>query len=165
MRGAPKGNTYYQLAKGWGKDKAYTPDALWDKAVEYFEWVQNNPLMEEKPFGTGYTAKVSKIRAMTIRGFCVFANIASSTFKLYEKQDSYSTITARIRDVIYTQKFEGAAAGLLETNIIARELGLIDRQDVTSRGETIRGPGVDASKLSEATLRELAAMQEEKKDE
>lgn len=162
---APKGNQYYLLAKAWERDKSYVPDALWGKAVEYFQWVQSNPLIEEKAFGTGYTAKVSKIRAMTIRGFCVFANIATQTFQLYETKEEYSAITARIRDIIFTQKFEGAAAGLLETNIIARELGLIDRQDVTSRGETIRGPRVDASKLSEATLRELAAIQEEVKNE
>lgn len=158
---APKGNTYYKLAQAWERDKAYTPEALWEKAVEYFKWVQENPLAEEKVFGSGYRTKVAKMRAMTIRGFCMFAHMATSTFQLYEKRKEYSVITARIRDVIFTQKFEGAAAGLFETNIIARELGLIDRRDVTSREEVVGKVKVDVSKLSETTLRELAAMQPE----
>jgi hypothetical protein len=45
---------------------------------------------------------------------------------------------ALIEDIIYNQKFEGAAAGLLKENIIARELGLKDQSDITSGGEKIK---------------------------
>lgn len=132
---APKGNEYWKLAKSWGRDKSYTPDLLWGKALEYFEWVERNPLKEEKVFSNGKRLKAGKIRAMTVRGFCIFAQIATSTFQQYEEHKDFSVITARIRDIIYSQKFEGAAAGLLESNIIARELGLADKQNVemTSR--------------------------------
>ena len=34
------------------------------------------------------------------------------------------------RQIIYTQKFEGSAAGLLNPNIIARDLGLNDKQEL-----------------------------------
>ena len=36
-------------------------------------------------------------------------------------------ITTQIKKVIYSQKFEGAAADMLNANIIARELGLSDK--------------------------------------
>lgn len=127
-----QGNTYWKLAKGFtpGTEKKYTPDELWVKAVEYFKWVEDNPLLEEKVFGTGFKDTVNKMRAMTITGFCVFAGITSQTFFNYEKEQAYLDITARIRDIIYSQKFTGAAAGLLESNIIARELGLADKQEM-----------------------------------
>lgn len=136
---APKKNTYWKLAKGFpsGSDRKYTPQELWDKAVDYFKWVEDNPLLEEKLFGTGLKDTVKKMRAMTIIEFCVFAGIARSTFQLYEKDEAYSVITARIRDIIYDQKFTGAAAGLLESNIIARELGLVDKKDVTTKGQNV----------------------------
>ncbi|GAG38531.1 unnamed protein product, partial [marine sediment metagenome] len=35
------------------------------------------------------------------------------------------------------QKFEGASAGLLNANIIARDLGLRDGKDLTTGGEQI----------------------------
>ncbi|SFE41875.1 hypothetical protein SAMN04488523_10749 [Sulfitobacter brevis] len=44
-----------------------------------------------------------------------------------------------VDDVIYTSKFEGAAAGLLNSNLISRELGLTDRQEFTGKdGRAIR---------------------------
>lgn len=45
-----QGNTYWKLAKGFpsGSDRKYTPQELWDKAVDYFKWVEDNPLLEEK---------------------------------------------------------------------------------------------------------------------
>jgi hypothetical protein len=36
-------------------------------------------------------------------------------------------ITTRVESLIYEQKFSGAAADLLNANIIARELGLVEK--------------------------------------
>jgi len=41
----------------------------------------------------------------------------------------FSTVIADIEAVIKSQKFQGAAAGLLNANIIARDLGLADKSD------------------------------------
>lgn len=132
---APRGNTYWKLAKEWKTGKTYTPTQLWDKAIEYFDWMVKEPMHEEKVFSNGKKIKCAKLRPMTIRSFCIFASIARSTFYIYEQNQDYIDIIARIKDVIFVQKFEGAAAGLFETNIIARELGLIDKQqvDLTNR--------------------------------
>ncbi|MDC9826565.1 terminase small subunit, partial [Devosia sp. ZB163] len=40
----------------------------------------------------------------------------------------------RVDEIIRAQKFEGAAAGLLNPNIIARDLGLADKQELTGKG-------------------------------
>jgi hypothetical protein len=128
---APKGNTYWKLAKGFavGADKKYTPDELWTKAVEYFKWVEKTPLKEEKVFGTGVCMTVNKMRAMTVTGFCLFAEISRPAFDKYCNDEAYVYITTRIRDIIYTQKFEGAAADLLNPGIISRELGLAEKTE------------------------------------
>jgi hypothetical protein len=128
---APKGNAYWKLAEGFavGADKKYTLDELWTKAVEYFHWVEENPLKEEKVFGTGVCMTVNKMRAMTITGFCLFAKISRPSFDKYCNDEAYVYITTRIRDIIYTQKFEGAAADLLNPNIISRELGLSEKTE------------------------------------
>ena len=73
--------------------------------------------------------KVKKMRAMTIQGFCLFANMAVSTWKEYEGQDAYSAIIAQVKAMFFSQKFEGAAADQLNPNIIARELGLAEKTD------------------------------------
>lgn len=126
---APRGNTYWKLAKGWGvgNDAAYTPEELWNKACDYFDWVEKNPLKEQKVFGSGLRMNVSKMRAMSQKAFCIFAQISSTTFDNYHADEAYLGITARIKDIIFTQKFEGAAADLVNPNIIARELGLAEK--------------------------------------
>lgn len=132
---APKGNQFYKLVKNWkhGADRKYQPDELWEAFVKYCEWVEANPIPEEKVFGTGFCTSVGKMRAMTIKGFCIHANMSSQTFLDYDKQEAYFGITKRIKDIIFTQKFEGAASDMFNANIIARELSLVDLKEVSGR--------------------------------
>lgn len=149
---APKGNKYWQRVKNWkiGADIKYTPEELWNIAIEYFQFFNDNPLQEEKVFGTGVKMNVNKMRAMTLTSFCVFAQISRKTFDNYSEKEAYLPIITRIRDIIYSQKLEGAAAGLLESNIIARELGLIDKQDLTSGGKSIFSLNVQDNETAKA---------------
>jgi len=130
MSPAPKGNQYWKLAHDWKKPRCYLADELFEKALEYAIWCENHPLYELKVFGTGVKMRVPKMRAMTIQGFCLFANMTTQTFYQYEKEEAYSDIIPRVRDLFYSQKLEGAAADLLNQNIIARELGLSDKSEI-----------------------------------
>ncbi|MDL2215166.1 DNA-packaging protein [Dysgonomonas sp. OttesenSCG-928-M03] len=139
-----KRNTYSKLVTGSDlTNAAYTPEKLWEKALEYIKWAEDNPLKEEKVFSSGKRLSVNKIRAMTLTGFCVFAHISKDVFETYAQSEGYAGVVARIKDVIYMQKFEGAAAGLLETSFVARELGLRDQTDITTNGKSISIEVVD----------------------
>ena len=67
------------------------------------------------------------MRAMTISGLCLFLDIDRSTWTAWKTDNDFSSIVARVEEVIYSQKFAGAAADLLNSNIIARDLGLTDK--------------------------------------
>ncbi len=116
-----------------GRPSKFTsPEHLWGCAVEYFEWVEVNPLKEEKLFhyqGVVSKETVSKMRAMTIAGLCIFVGMGESTWHDYKDKPQFSEVTRKIDSVIRNQKFSGAAADLLNANIIARDLGLADKQD------------------------------------
>lgn len=155
---APKGNEYYLLAKNFVKPKKYQPKHLWNKAIEYFEWNMKHPLSEEKVFGTGKRMNVKKLRAMTIIGFCNFASIDTTTFENYEKDESYFRICNRIRKFIYQQKLEGSAADLLNPSIIAREIGLADKTELTGADGKDLLP--DISNLSAEDLIALLALKQ-----
>lgn len=131
--GAPPGNEFYKLVKMPGRKKKYTPANLWKKAMEYFEWVNKNPLKEEKVFGTGKRMKVPKLRPMSETAFCLYAGIDENTFQRYKSHENYKdfwAVSETISKIIYTQKFEGAVADLMNPNIIARDLGLKDQQGI-----------------------------------
>jgi hypothetical protein len=71
---------------------------------------------------------------MTMQGLCLFLDVDEQTIANYGSKEGYEDyfgIVARIKAVIRDQKFSGAAAGLLNANIIARDLGLAE----TSKNE------------------------------
>lgn len=136
-----RGNKYWQLREKHGRNKKYTPDELLDVFYEYAEWIDENPFKEavlvqkgitiEQPDGkkkTTYQVGLPKMRPYTLSGFCIYAGITTETFGQYRKQDDFSDITTYICEVIKTQKFEGAASGFFNANIIARDLGLTDKK-------------------------------------
>jgi hypothetical protein len=126
------GNDYWKLRNTNGRCCIFeTPQELGEKANEYFEWIQNNPLVEIDYKGKdAIKVEMPKMRPMTLEGLCNYIDIAKSTFQEYEKKNDFSAITTRIRQIIETQQFEGAASGFLNPSIIARKLGLTDKTEV-----------------------------------
>ncbi len=128
--GAPKGNQFWVFRSSHGSRPRFrSGQQLWGAACEYFEYTRTNPLLEQKIFVVDKTVKkvnVKKMRAMTLDGLHIFLGISHDTWAAYRKRDGLSAVTKRVDAIIRTQKFEGAAAGLLNPNIIARDLGLRD---------------------------------------
>lgn len=124
------GNRHWEARSTHGRNPIFeSHESMWDAAVQYFSWVEDNPLYERKSFqfqGEIVTDDVPKMRAMTINGLCIYLDISEDTFANYSKKEDFLGVTSKIRSIIYDQKFSGAAADLLNANIIARDLGLKD---------------------------------------
>lgn len=160
---APKGNQFWKARSSHGRKPIFDcPEKLWDACQQYFQWVQDNPLQEEKVFpfqGRVTRADVSKMRAMTTGGLCIFLGIDLTTWLAYREKEGFTNVTREVDLIIREQKFAGAAADLLNPNIIARDLGLADKQDhLSSDGSMTPHGGLDASKLSAEALAEIVAL-------
>lgn len=130
--GAPRGNQFWKLRSTHGREKLFSsPEVLWDAACEYFEWCDKHPLQEQDWVGKdGRPVKKNLVRAYTWSGLEYYLGVSSlREYKTNEKYKDFFQVIARIEQVIYTQKFEAAAAGLLNANIIARDLGLIEKTE------------------------------------
>lgn len=127
-QGPKKGSKHWLSRSTHGRAPIFDdPDTLWSACCEYFEWVEQNPLKEEKIFhhqGAITRTHQKRMRPMTISGLCLFLDISRNTWFNYRERDSIKDVVATVEQVIYTQKFEGAAADMLNASIIARELGL-----------------------------------------
>lgn len=155
---APIGNQFWKLRSKHGREKLFeTPELLWEAACEYFEWCQDNPFMEveqtkgiSKPVqddeGKYYWPPnligLPKMRPFTLHGLCLYLDCVTSYFRAFkstiqEKDKDFLTVINKIEEIIYNQKFSGAAAGFLNANIIARDLGLSDKVDNNHSGELI----------------------------
>jgi hypothetical protein len=132
---APLGNKFWEARSTHGRAPIFdAPPDLWEACIEYFNWIEANPLYEAQAFA--YQGKVTlqelpKMRAMTLAGLCIFLDISRQTWDNYKSREDFVEVTTRVDEIIRTQKFQGAAADLLNPNIIARDLGLSDKSELT----------------------------------
>ena len=121
-----------------GRPRKYeTAEQLAEIAGQYFQWVIDNPFLEEKAFsyqGEVTKEKVEVQRPFTLTAFCLYAGITDESFRNYDKIEELAPVCKAIRSVVDNQKFEGAAANLFNANIISRDLGLADKQNVEHSG-------------------------------
>lgn len=127
---------YYERLLNPRKGTYLTVEDFLRAVVEYFEWCENNPLLEEKIFqnkGDIIRGQVDKLRPFTKQGLASFLGMPVARFDLYrERGDAWADAVEQVEQIIYTQKFEGAAANLLNASLIQRDLGLADKTVVTA---------------------------------
>ncbi|HXP53156.1 MAG TPA: DNA-packaging protein [Bacteroidia bacterium] len=131
--GAPEGNQFWKLRSKHGRDILFaTPELLWDAACEYFEWCDENKLMEVDFRGKDADrVNIPHMRPYTLHGLCLYLDCGTAYFRNFNPpNEDFKSVITRITETIYNQKFEGAAAGFLNPNIIARDLGLTEKTEV-----------------------------------
>jgi hypothetical protein len=145
---APKNNQFWKLRSKHGRDKIFkTPEIMLEAAYEYFKWCEENPLIEVDYRGSNPPVKVElpKMRAYTMQGLTCYLDVNTVYFNEFESQikgkddqisKDFSKVITHVKEIIYNQKFAGAAAGFLNPNIIARDLGLSDKQDHEVKNNT-----------------------------
>lgn len=138
-RSFAKGNDWWNLRAKHGRDKLFaSADLLWEAACEYFTYTDENPLKESQAFayqGSVELQELPRMRAYSMPALCLYLGCSDSYFRAFkstakEGDEDFLTVIARIEQVMFTQKFQGASAGLLNANIISREIGLVDRQSI-----------------------------------
>ncbi|MCP4182909.1 MAG: DNA-packaging protein [Hyphomicrobiales bacterium] len=146
---------FWSARSSFGQNPKFdAADELWTAAQEYFEWVEDHPLWQEKGFsyqGKISIEKFSKMRAMSVGGLCLFLGISQEAFEQFGVEIEFCVVAKRIKDVIVEQKFAGAAAELLNSALITRDLGLSDKKELSG----IDGGAIETS-VQETSAHELA---------
>jgi len=174
-----KGNKFWELRAKHGRDKLFkSPSALMKAAEEYFTWCDENPWMKteqlKKPTiimdpdtleqTLHATIQLPTQRPYTLAGLCLFLDVNSEYITRFEKglkgkddkiSKDFSRVLTRIREIIYTQKFEGATVGAFNASIIAKDLGLRDKTDVKAEIFKVLQEGMRNGSLSEENIHQL----------
>lgn len=132
--GAPAGNQFWKQRTKHGRDKLFSDSKVLEMECEaYFEWCDSNPWVKNEAVKAGdhfgELVHVPTVRPYTIKGLCLYLDIDETTLSDYEKNKDFSRIISRVKNIIYTQKFEGATVGAFNANIISRELGLTEKTE------------------------------------
>lgn len=128
-----------KLVNVGGRNKVFeTPENLWLSACEYFQWLIDNPLYELKAFATS-VKKLPVMRAATLEQLCLFLGVSHSYFrtfkstrkdleKLSDEDKHFLAVIEKIEGLARSQKFQGAAAGLLNATMISYDLGMAKKE-------------------------------------
>jgi hypothetical protein len=120
--------------------KFQSPEEMRLAVLGYFAWMEGHPLYEAKVVqsaGSPMIISVPRIRAMSQESLCMHIGMSRGAWVGYRTREGFEEIVANTEAAIYAQKFEGAAADLLNSNIITKELGLKERIDHTSGDESV----------------------------
>lgn len=137
---APEGNQFWKLRSKHGRDAIFeTPESLWKAACEYFQYVDDNPEQVEVPHVKSGTVKVKHRQPYTKQDFALFVGFSRWEDVVNQRErEGFSEIVTRIESIIYSNKFRGAAIGIYNSNIIARDLGLADKREIEKKKVTFR---------------------------
>jgi hypothetical protein len=135
MMAAPTNNKFWELRSKHGRDKIFSSaEVLKQECFEYFNSRHNNPLIEIDFKGKdAIEVEIPKMRPFTLTGLFVYLGINRQTWENYKTYEGFADTIEEIENIIYTQKFEGAAAGFLNPSIIARDLGLVDKREIENK--------------------------------
>jgi hypothetical protein len=128
--------------------KIETPERLWFLFLEFKTWLKQTPLYKNE-----FNAKVGDIvsipleRPLTWSRFDCYVNDLGILTDLEDyrtnRDDRYSDfggVVTRINREMHADKFEGASVGIFNSNIIARDLGLVDKKETEHSGEIKSAP-------------------------
>ncbi|MGN6637919.1 MAG: terminase small subunit [Mucilaginibacter sp.] len=150
---APANNKFWMKRSKHGRDKIFaSPEILLNACYEYFEYQSNQAWYKQEAIKGGDNAglliPVPTSSPFSIEGLCIFLGVHSKYLNEFENNlkpkekeidKDFSNIITHVREVIYTQKAEGATVGAYNASIIARQLGLSDKQEITGKdGEAIK---------------------------
>ena len=123
-----------------------TPEALWDLACLYFAG-EAKDTMKTRDFirsgdKAGMVVDIEVTRPFSWNSFelfCLYHGIRNSLADIRSNRDGrfpeFQEVVNRINSVIYEQKFDGAAIGGYNPQLIIRDLGLAEKQDVNLKQE------------------------------
>ena len=131
---APIGNQFWRKRLKHGRDhKIETAKEIEENFEEYSQWAEENPLIEVDFRGKDANkVNIPKMRAMTKDHFAMCCGLSGwdilESYK--ERGQDFKEVITRVEKLIYYQKFTGTAAGFLNSNIIAADLGLKTQQEI-----------------------------------
>lgn len=133
------GNKFWMLRSTHGREKIFSSGEMIMAAfTEFMDHIYSQPLIEHDFVGKDATeVNKDKYRTPTWSRFAVFCHVNTGYFRDLRSQvkvkndelsKGISVAIACVDDVLYSEKYEHAAAGFISASLIGKDIG-IDKTD------------------------------------
>lgn len=141
------GNSWWMVRATHGREAIFnTPQKLRDSCIEYFNYKRDNPMFQAEWKGKTLVG-TPKAPLFTLEGMCIFLDVNTSYWAEFKRSKTaetgdFPTVIAWAENCIRQNKFEGASLGFFNANIIAQDLGMRSKLDLTSDDKPIAIPEI-----------------------
>lgn len=104
-----------------------TPETVFNLAVKYFSWAEDQAIkaIETASFQGVVTENlVHKPRIFTLNGFCLYCGVTASSIQSWRASPGFSEVMAFVDSVIHEQKYQLAAANIINAGFVGKEIGI-----------------------------------------
>lgn len=139
---ATTGNQFWKLRGKHGRERIVKdPVKLAENADEYFQWCVDHPIYITDFVGKD-AIEVKRPNPYVFQKdeFARFCGCADwrPIEALKEVSEDFLQVVTRIEGIIRDQKYRYAVIGVFSSNIIARDLGLADKRDISAQVNDLR---------------------------
>lgn len=141
--GAALENKWWKKRSKHGRDKIIeSPEVMLEAVEEFFE-LKNSTYLAKPVMMTGgdlqgKTMNLEFKDYPTLEELSHFLGFKSfQTWYNYKKREDFLEVVTYAEEVIRSWKIKGAAIGLYNHNIVARDIGLSDKQEVKAQISTV----------------------------
>jgi len=124
-----------------------SPKHLWKCCCQYFDFQDAKKIIKLEVRGKD-TVEVPVSPPYTMAGLCLYLGVNSQYIaeleerigkkdadKITDIDKEFTEVCARVKQIIYIQKFEGATVNIFNASIIGQELGLANKMVLTGDKE------------------------------
>lgn len=127
------------------KKKLCHPQQLWEYACQYFQDCQNTPWIKTELNESGELVEIPLARPFLLKEYQEFLRSKNVIFNLdkyllnrpnkegIRPYDNFADVLERISNIIYTQKFKGAAIGQFKGNLISVDIGSRNKEKLQTQ--------------------------------
>lgn len=174
-QGFLEGNQEWRQRSKHGRDKLFAdPQLMLEAALEYFKWCDENPWLKHDYKGGGKNLKEVYMklgRPYTVSGAAMYMGATERYFYEFKSRlktsdpmyDDFLVVINTIEEIVRRQKYQGAAVGAFNANLISYDLGIRKDQQINGgpTGVNIIVQSDKSSDLLEEVKAKLEALDKE----
>lgn len=137
-------DNHWEIVNGSSNIISNSPESLWENAIKYFKWSDDNPIISKRTLTSGKEAgkrvTIESRRPYSIKALCIHCNILEEWLRdirqSKDKSSDFYIVVSKILYLIFIQNLEGATVNEFNPIFVAKVLNM-EKDDTPTSAITV----------------------------